>query len=217
MKSRSEERAAPCASVRECPPSVGACWPRVTPTRLPDGNTNACPRGSVPACPTCRVLPAVPASGDGLAAGHRDLAVLRRRWFDGAGQEARSALRDVLAIGGSFDLEFAGQRGTEVDTQETRSLSCSERQRCGLGVAAQRAIAAQSWDDGVAPRVRMGLHTCAAPSGERELRWPRGSPRRANLHTRPRRSGTHCRARLLESPMTSKSRASAHATSANTR
>jgi class 3 adenylate cyclase len=58
--------------------------------------------------------------------------------------------------------EFAAQRGTEVDTQgDAFFIAFGSVRDAVLGaVAGQRALAAHSWDDGVAPQVRMGLHTC---------------------------------------------------------
>ena len=58
--------------------------------------------------------------------------------------------------------KFAAQRGTEVDTQGDGFFVAfgSVRDAVLGAVAAQRAIAAHSWGEGVAPRLRMGLHTC---------------------------------------------------------
>jgi class 3 adenylate cyclase len=70
---------------------------------------------------------------------------------------------DVLAVHrGLLRSEFAEHRGIEVDTQGDAFFVAfgSVRDAVLAAVAAQRALAAHSWDDGVAPRVRMGLHTC---------------------------------------------------------
>jgi class 3 adenylate cyclase len=58
--------------------------------------------------------------------------------------------------------EFAEHRGIEVDTQGDAFFVAfgSVRDAVLAAAAAQRAVAAHSWDDGVPPRVRMGLHTC---------------------------------------------------------
>jgi class 3 adenylate cyclase len=57
---------------------------------------------------------------------------------------------------------FAIHRGREVDTQGDAFCVAfgSAIDAILAAVAAQHAIAAHDWDDGIAPRVRMGLHTC---------------------------------------------------------
>ena len=56
---------------------------------------------------------------------------------------------------------FQGQRGHEVDTQGDAIFAVFARASDALSaaVAAQRALATYSWPQGVAVRVRMGLHT----------------------------------------------------------
>jgi predicted ATPase/class 3 adenylate cyclase len=56
---------------------------------------------------------------------------------------------------------FQEQRGQEVDTQGDATFAVFARASDALSaaVAAQRALAAYSWPQGVAVRVRMGLHT----------------------------------------------------------
>ena len=56
---------------------------------------------------------------------------------------------------------FQGQRGHEVDTQGDAIFAVFARASDALSaaVAAQRALAAHTWPQGVAVRVRMGLHT----------------------------------------------------------
>ncbi len=56
---------------------------------------------------------------------------------------------------------FQGQHGHEVDTQGDAIFAVFARASDALAaaVAAQRALAASSWPQGVAVRVRMGLHT----------------------------------------------------------
>jgi class 3 adenylate cyclase len=58
--------------------------------------------------------------------------------------------------------EFVIHHGREVDTQGDAFCIAfgSAKDAVLAAVAAQRAIAANDWDEGIAPRVRMGLHTC---------------------------------------------------------
>jgi class 3 adenylate cyclase len=57
---------------------------------------------------------------------------------------------------------FGKHHGREVDTQGDAFCIAfgSAKDAVMAAVAAQRAIAAHDWDEGIAPRVRMGLHTC---------------------------------------------------------
>jgi class 3 adenylate cyclase len=58
--------------------------------------------------------------------------------------------------------EFVIHHGREVDTQGDAFCIAfgSAKDAVLAAVAAQRALAAHDWDEGIAPRVRMGLHTC---------------------------------------------------------
>lgn len=58
--------------------------------------------------------------------------------------------------------EFMRHHGKEVDTQGDAFCIAfgSAKDAVLAAVAAQRAIAAHDWNEGIAPRVRMGLHTC---------------------------------------------------------
>jgi class 3 adenylate cyclase len=75
---------------------------------------------------------------------------LRDRWRE-VHAEHRRLLREA----------FAGANGREVDTQGDSFFVAFPRARDGVAAAAaaQRALAAQAWPDGVDVRVRMGLHT----------------------------------------------------------
>jgi class 3 adenylate cyclase len=58
--------------------------------------------------------------------------------------------------------EFVIHHGREVDTQGDGFCIAfgSAKNAVLAAIAAQRAIAANDWEEGIAPRVRMGLHTC---------------------------------------------------------
>ena len=93
----------------------------------------------------------------------------------------RARRREVHTEGDAFFVAFA--RATDA---------------IAAAVAAQRALAAHPWPEGVDLRVRMGLHTGEAESARRLRRHGRPS-RRAHLLGRPRRPGArlqrHARAR----------------------
>ncbi len=57
---------------------------------------------------------------------------------------------------------FEEHRGIEIDTQGDAFFVAfgAARDAVAAAIAAQRALAAHSWQDGVEVRVRMGLHTC---------------------------------------------------------
>jgi class 3 adenylate cyclase len=72
--------------------------------------------------------------------------------------EQRRILRETLGAAG----------GREIDTQGDAFFFSFERARDAIegAVAAQRALSAQSWPDGVSVKVRMGLHTGEPAVGE---------------------------------------------------
>ncbi len=53
---------------------------------------------------------------------------------------------------------FAEENGREVDIQGGAFPVAFFRARDALGMAAQRAVATHSWQEGTALRIRMGLH-----------------------------------------------------------
>jgi class 3 adenylate cyclase len=86
---------------------------------------------------------------------------LLRRLGDRYGEvlsRERSILREALGSAG----------GTEIDTQGDAFFFSFPRARDAVagGVAAQRALAAEEWPDGVEVKVRMGLHTGEPSVGE---------------------------------------------------
>jgi class 3 adenylate cyclase len=64
--------------------------------------------------------------------------------------------------------EFAARSGQEIDTQGDAFFFCFARARDAVAgaVAAQRALAAHDWPDGIELRVRMSLHTGEPVLGE---------------------------------------------------